>query len=91
MTTRAGLTMEPAEATRAMAAYRSRKHLQPDFVQGVFKKVAPAKGDAAGAHASGAPPAPPAIQPSIGIWAKWVAGPFNTITNRPSYADDLDG
>ena len=61
MTTRAGLTMEPAEATRAMAAYRGRKHLQPDFVQGVFKKDATAKGDAAGAHASGAPPAPPAI------------------------------
>ena len=91
MTTRAGLNMEPTEATRAMAAYRGRKHLQPDFVQGVFKKVATTKGDAAGAHASGAPPAPPAVHPSIGEWAKWVAGPFTTITNRPSYAGDLDG
>ena len=31
------------------------------------------------------------IHPSICEWAKWVARPFTTITNRPSYADDLDG
>ena len=85
--TRAGLKMEPTEATRAMAAYRGRKHLQPR----VFKKVATAKGDAAGAHASGASPAPPAVHPSIGDWARWVAEPFTTITNRPSYAVGLDG
>ena len=65
MTTRAGLSMDPTEATRAMAAYRGRKHLQPDFVQGVFKKVASAKGDATGAQTSSAPPAPPAVHPSI--------------------------
>ena len=52
-------------------------------MQGVFKKVATAKGDAAGAHAGGAPQAPLAIHPSIGEWAKWVAGPFTTITHNP--------
>ena len=90
MTIRAGLTMEPAEATRAMVAYRGRKHLQPDFVLGVFKKVATAKGAATEAHTSGAPPVPAAVHPWIGEGAKCVAGPFTTIIGRPSYAGDLD-
>ena len=39
MTTRAGMALNAAEATRAMAAYKGRRSLQPDFVHGVFRRV----------------------------------------------------
>ena len=39
MTTRAGLALTTEEATHAMAAYKGRRHLQPDFIAGVFHRV----------------------------------------------------
>ena len=39
MTTRAGLAPDMEEATCAMAAYKGGRHLQPNFIAGVFFRV----------------------------------------------------
>ena len=89
MTTRAGMALTAAEATRAMAAYKGRRSLQPDFVHGVFRRVPGRDSDSNITEAS---PSPPTSQPHPTIleWARWVAGPYAAIESRSTYASDLD-
>ena len=89
MTTRAGMALNAAQATRAMAAYKGRRSLQPDFVNGVFRRVPGRDPDT---HIAEAPPSPPPPQPHPTAleWARWVAGPYAAIESRSTYASDLD-
>ena len=89
MTTRAGMALTAAEATRAMAAYKGRRSLQPDFVNGVFRRVPGRDSDATIAEASPSPPAPQP-HPTVLEWARWVAGPYAAIESRSTYASELD-
>ena len=89
MTTRAGMALNAAEATRAMAAYKGRRSLQPDFINGVFGRVPGRDPDT---HIAETPPSPPPPQPHPTVleWARWVAGPYAAIESRSTYANDLD-
>ena len=89
MATRAGMALNAAEATRAMAAYKGRRSLQPDFVNGVFGRVPGREPDA---HITETNPSPPTPQPHPTVleWARWVAGPYAAIESRSTYASDLD-
>ena len=88
MATRAGLALSTEEATRAMAAYKGRRHLQPDFIAGVFCRV-PGKTTDEGATAPGPRTAPAHPHPTVQEWARWVAGPYAAIVGRSTYAKDL--
>ena len=89
MTTRAGMALNAAEATRAMAAYKGRRSLQPDFINGVFRRVPGRDPDTNIAEAPPSPP-PPQPHPTVLEWARWVAGPYAAIESRSTYASDLD-
>ena len=89
MTTRSGMALTAAEATRAMAAYKGRRSLQPDFVNGVFRRVPGRDPDTNITEASPSPP-PPQTHPAVLEWARWVAGPYAAIESRSTYASDLD-
>ena len=89
MTKGAGMSLTAAEATRAMAAYKGRRSLQPDFVNGVFRRVLGRDSDANITEAS---PSPPTTQPHPTVLeqARWVAGPYAAIESRSTYASNQD-
>ena len=89
MTTRAGLALDTGDATRAMAAYKGRRHLQPDFIAGVFRRV-PHKPADEGTTTISSDPAPVQPHPTVLEWARWVAGLYAAIASRSTYAADLD-
>ena len=89
MTARAGLALDTGEATRAMMAYKGRRHLQPDFIAGVFRRV-PYKPANEGPTAMATDPAPVQPHPTVLEWARWVAGPYAAISSRSTYKADLD-
>ena len=89
MTTRAGMVLTVAEATRAMAAYKGRRSPQLDFVNGVFRRVPGCDSNANVTEASPSPPTPQP-HPTVLEWARWVAGPFAAIESRSTYASDMD-
>ena len=89
MTTRAGMALTAAEATRAMAAYKGRRSLQPDFVNGFFRRVPGRDSDANVTETSPSPPTPQP-HPTVLEWARWVAGPYAAIEGCSTYAGDLD-
>ena len=89
MATRAGLALGVEEATRAMAAYNGRRHLQLDFIAGVFRRV-PHKSADETLAATTPKPAPAQTHPTVLDWARWVAGPYAAIASRSTYAADLD-
>ena len=90
MATRAGVALCTEEATRAMAAYKGRRHLQPDFIAD-FLRLVPSKAtdEATTAAGPGASPAQP--HPTVGEWPRRVQGPYTSIAGRSTYAQDLDG
>ena len=89
MTTRAGMALTAAEATRAMAAYTGRKSLQLDFVNGVFTRVPGCDSDPNITEASPSLPTPQP-HPTVLEWARWVVGPYAAIESRSTYASDLN-
>ena len=89
MTTRAGLALDTGDATRAMAAYKGRRHLQPNFIAGVFRRV-PHTPAEEGLTTVAADPAPMQPHPTVLEWARWIAGPYAAIASRNTYAAYLD-
>ena len=88
-TTQAGLALDTAHATRATAAYTGRRHLQPDFIAGVFRRV-PHKAADERTTTLASDPAPVQTHPTVLEWARWVAGPYAAIASRSTYTADLD-
>ena len=89
MSTRAGPALDTGDATCAMAAYKGRRHLQPDFIAGVFRRV-PHKPADEGTTTLSPNPAPVQPPPTVLEWARWVAGPYAAIASRSTYAAELD-
>ena len=70
-----------------MATYKGRRHLQPDFIAGVFRRFPPrlpmthrrARRRTQRPHSR-----------TLRCWARWVMGPYANIATRGTYAADLD-
>ena len=72
-----------------MAAYKGRRHLQPDFIAGVFRRVpSSATDETTTAQDQGAAPTQPHLM--VLEWARRVASPCAAFAGRSTYAQDLD-